>query len=292
MSKKKKQEVERRSNEEIVKATFKEEDAPKYIQAVQIASAMKKRLYGGTPDWDAMDIKDKTLFGWLRPDLYATESILIGRWNYLLDLEAACESSIESAKEYLVNTPIPQIRFLSIGADETREMFEDILGFAAKRGFVDGQAIEMFIQWFLHGVMHTGFEDISSIPDDINDYWYRNFRPQLLLYKPYDYLGDIIAASGMGKKIGFFPTPMPVVTLMTEMVFKKDRPYDSFNDPCIGTGRMAMVASNHCLDLHGMEISDIIHKACLVNMYLYVPYALGLSDVAKSAMNELRIANS
>lgn len=43
-------------------------------------------------------------------------------------------------------------------------------------------------------------------------------------------------------------------------------------DPCVGTGRLLLHASNHSLRLYGMEIDPTLCLATLVNGYLFAPW--------------------
>jgi hypothetical protein len=69
---------------------------------------------------------------------------------------------------------------------------------------------------------------------------------------------------------------------MTGMVYgldsRSDHRLDHVLDPCVGTGRMLLYASNHSLLLAGQDINFVCVRACLVNFYLYAPWgALPLS---------------
>jgi len=98
--------------------------------------------------------------------------------------------------------------------------------------------------------------------------------PALQLF-PYDYFGDLLSENVYGKKQGFFPTPHTVVEAMTRMTFpssEEDARLKSVCDPCVGTGRMLLHASNRSLRLYGMDIDDTLCKATRVNGYLFAPY--------------------
>ena len=106
--------------------------------------------------------------------------------------------------------------------------------------------------------------------------------PALQLF-PYDYFGDLLAENAYGKRQGFFPTPHTVVEAMTQMTFvsdlsegKEEQETDirlkSVCDPCVGTGRMLLHASNRSLRLYGMDIDETLCKATRVNGYLFAPW--------------------
>ena len=43
-------------------------------------------------------------------------------------------------------------------------------------------------------------------------------------------------------------------------------------DPCVGTGRMLLHASNRSVCLYGQDVNPTCVKATLVNGYLYAPW--------------------
>jgi hypothetical protein len=101
-----------------------------------------------------------------------------------------------------------------------------------------------------------------------------------LLETPYDYLGEHVATSKARgwNPTGFYPTPHSVVELMVQMLLHdtgKDgvdtRGY-KVNDPCVGSGRMLLHASNHSLCLYGQDIDPLAVSMCKINGALYVPW--------------------
>lgn len=65
---------------------------------------------------------------------------------------------------------------------------------------------------------------------------------------------------------------------MTEMLFAdafkdgEDLKSKKVCDPCAGTGRMLMYASNHSLFLYGADIDSVCVMATKVNGFLYMPW--------------------
>ena len=53
---------------------------------------------------------------------------------------------------------------------------------------------------------------------------------------------------------------------------KQDMRAETVCDPCVGTGRFLLHASNHSLRLYGCEIDPVLCKATLVNAYFYAPW--------------------
>ena len=102
---------------------------------------------------------------------------------------------------------------------------------------------------------------------------YQVFCLDALLLWPHDYWGDLLAQSAYGKGQGFYPTPHTVCEAMTRMLMDgKDCRRQSVCDPCVGTGRFLLHASNSSLSLYGMDIDPLLCQATLVNGYLYSPW--------------------
>jgi hypothetical protein len=92
---------------------------------------------------------------------------------------------------------------------------------------------------------------------------------------PYDYLGDLLAENAYGKIQGFFPTPMPVCQMMTQMVldgWDEETRVQTVCDPAVGTGRFLLTASNYSLRLYGQDIDPTMCMVTLVNGYLLAPW--------------------
>ncbi len=56
---------------------------------------------------------------------------------------------------------------------------------------------------------------------------------------------------------------------------RKERRYPrtrSVNDPCVGSGRMLLHASNHVLRLFGQDIDSLAIAMCKINGALYAPW--------------------
>ena len=66
---------------------------------------------------------------------------------------------------------------------------------------------------------------------------------------------------------------MPVARMMAAMtVGGEDARTKSVCDPCVGTGRLLLAASNHSYRLYGCDLNPTVIKATLVNGYLYAPW--------------------
>jgi hypothetical protein len=69
---------------------------------------------------------------------------------------------------------------------------------------------------------------------------------------------------------------MTVVQFMTEALMMEGyRPItEAMIDPCVGTGRMLLTASNYSVNLHGQDIDEVVLKAANINFWLYVPWLI------------------
>ena len=101
-----------------------------------------------------------------------------------------------------------------------------------------------------------------------------------------DIFGTVISDSiGKGSKwntSAFYPTPQEVCELMVQMTMSdraavhpdKDHRLLSVCDPCVGTGRMLLSASNYSVNLSGCDIDPLMVDCCAINMALYAPWGV------------------
>ena len=76
-----------------------------------------------------------------------------------------------------------------------------------------------------------------------------------------------------------FPPRMPSAEMMTQMTVNgadstngHDPRTRSIMDPCCGTGRMLLHASNYSLNLYGMDIDPLVLTITKINGALYCPW--------------------
>src|SRR5947208_12766068 len=99
-----------------------------------------------------------------------------------------------------------------------------------------------------------------------------------MLAWPYDYFGEMLSEQQNGRHQGFYPTPHCVVDMMVrinmhdEGLAGRDTRTKTVCDPCVGTGRMLMFASNFSMRLHGNDINETCVKATLCNLWMYAPW--------------------
>ena len=206
--------------------------------------------------------------GWLLPYLLLAEDSLWGRWNHWHEMMLAGR----------IIGSIPPIDWESGPA--ARRMLEASLNSITTHGSWQGwgswQVFDYFMDWLLYGFGHRGQPSLPAEPADFagaSERLYQVFNLETLLAWPHDYLGEILAENRHGQHLGFYPTPMEVARMMAAMtVGGEDARSKSVCDPCVGTGRLLLAASNHSYRLYGSDINPTVIKATLVNGYLYAPW--------------------
>ena len=136
---------------------------------------------------------------------------------------------------------------------------------------------DYFLSWLLFGLGHKGQSEPPNEPSgcqSASDRLYQVFTLDAMILWPHDYFGCLLAESSYGKSQGFYPTPHHICEFMTQMVCdnKRDMRTETVCDPCVGTGRFLLHASNHSLRLFGMDIDGTLCKATLVNGYFWAPW--------------------
>jgi hypothetical protein len=152
---------------------------------------------------------------------------------------------------------------------------------------------DYLLDWVLFGCGHPGTPELPPEPSaGASDRLYQVFDASALILCPSDYLGDVLAESQYGRRQGFFPTPHTVAECLALVDFSADQDHrlERVLDPCVGTGRLLLHASNFSLRLFGADIDATLVKACLVNGYLYAPWLVrplgwldGQGDVSEPA---------
>jgi hypothetical protein len=206
--------------------------------------------------------------GWLLPHLLQADEFLWRRWHHWYEISSAGK----------VIAPIPTIEWRKdlAGFKMLDRSLSTIMNYGDWRGWNSWRAFDYFMDWLLYGFGHKGQ---PRLPEEHPDYHgasdrlYQVFNLETLLAFPYDYFGDILAENHHGRQVGFFPTPLEVCQLMAAMNFgDEDARTKTVCDPCVGTGRMLLVASNYSYRLYGCDINPTVIKATLVNGFLYAPW--------------------
>jgi hypothetical protein len=204
-----------------------------------------------------------------------------GRWDHRLRLET----------EGFGFDDIPKIQWDqgSLSNRRARRMLEQCLDAVSNqggwRGWGSFDNFEYFMEWLLFGFGHRGHRKEPKEPSPhASERLYQLFDLGLLLLAPNDYLGDILAENAHGRHLGFFPTPLNVCEMMAMMTMgDKDLRLEMVCDPCVGTGRMLLAASNYSYQLYGMDINRTVILATLVNGFLFAPWIVAPTKFKEAA---------
>ncbi len=208
--------------------------------------------------------------GWLLPYVIAIHAHHVAvpdRWGYhLRTLEAG----------HLLDEPIPVITFgppqrmvFGLLEDWCRLIGRDCGGWNDFRALLD------WLCWAL-ALSH----EQPKLTEATNEKLYRQVNLQPLLEHPHDYLGAFVAertATGWNPT-AFYPTPHAVVECLVQMTMHdahtegRDPRSCSVCDPCVGSGRMLLHASNISLVLYGQDIDPLAIAMCKINGALYAPW--------------------
>jgi hypothetical protein len=210
--------------------------------------------------------------GFLLPYLLDFDALTYGRWDYWF--EAVTEGK-------LPDRPIPPVDFLSSADPRTRKMLETTLNIIPRHGSWQTMGgwdyFRYLLRWMLWGFGHPGYKEPEE-PDGCEGACLRVYQTLNIcawMLWPYEYLGDLLAENAYGKGQGFFPTPMDICSMMTQMLMSEsdeDMRTKTVCDPAVGTGRFLLTASNYSLRLYGQDIDPLMCMATLVNGYLFSPW--------------------
>lgn len=169
----------------------------------------------------------------------------------------------------MLDEPIPQIAFgppdnkvFSRLHDWSRLIGQDCGGWSDFRILLD---------WMCWGLSLA--HDEPHLSEEVNGRLYRQVDLTPMLETPHGYLGEYVAAgkSRGWNPTGFYPTPHNVVECMVRMLLH-DTTQDGHDsrtlsvcDPCVGSGRMLLHASNLSLCLFGQDIDPLAVAMCKIN---------------------------
>ena len=175
----------------------------------------------------------------------------------------------------LLDEDIPPLSICNAGDKEVFKSIDSWLRLV-DRYWSGWTALEKLLDWFLWGFGHSKVEPAFS--PELNESLYRNVNIGPMLVAPYDYWGEWIALQrGEWNPNAFYPTPHSIVEFMVQAVCH-DSPEDlrvkTVYEPCVGSGRMLMHASNYSLRLYGVDKDATLVKVTYVNGALYVPWIL------------------
>ena len=210
--------------------------------------------------------------GFLLPYLLDFDALTYRRWDYWFE-------AMEAGS--LPERPIPPVDWLGSADPRTRKMIETTLDAIPRHGSWQTMGgwdyFRYLVRWMLWGFGHPGYGEPEE-PDGCEGASMRVYQVLNIcawMLWPFDYFGDLLAENAYGKKQGFFPTPMDVCLMMTEMLMgnaDEDLRAKTVCEPAVGTGRFLLTASNYSLRLYGQDIDPTLCMACLVNGYLFAPW--------------------
>jgi hypothetical protein len=211
--------------------------------------------------------------GWLLPTLILTDLKETARWDYWFTcMEAGT----------LPDAPLPPVYFLGTPHKDTLKMLTDSLdaisghGKDSHLGWSSSTYFRFFTEWLLFGLGQKGSETPPADPmgcTGASDRLLEVFDLPLLLKHPYDYIGDLLSECAYGRHNSFYPTPHPVCEFMVRMLMLgEDNRTKTVCDPCTGTGRLLLHASNYSMRLFGMDIDQLMCQIALVNGYFFAPW--------------------
>lgn len=194
------------------------------------------------------------------------------RWGYLAETILRGE---------FLDDPIPQVEFLK-PADRGVQQVQDEI-----RLYIDlmrDKRIYKFVEWLAWalGVNDPNDDFISA---DEKETLYRKVNLLTWLQYPADHLGIVYSRSlrGRAKYVNgnaFFPTPQSVTDCMAAMLqhdVKKtmnETRHLSVNDPCVGSGRFLLTASNFSMNLSGQDIDRTAIAITMINGVLFAPWMI------------------
>jgi hypothetical protein len=171
--------------------------------------------------------------------------------------------------------PIPQLGIAHAPDRTVFKAIEDSVRLIDHDGH-GGSAVDKLLDWFLWGFGHARMPP-PDFSEELNERLYMQVNIGPMLVTPYDYLGEWIGMQKSGwNPNAFYPTPHSVVECMVRMTMDHDEDTrgNKVMDPCVGSGRMLIHASNFSLRLYGTDIDPAMVKLTLVNGGLYVPWIL------------------
>jgi hypothetical protein len=208
--------------------------------------------------------------GWLLPYVILLHEgcpAVGDRWGYQL-------RTLEAGR--LLDEPIPRIKF----GEADQRVFGLLRHWSSLVAWDCGgwSDFRSLLDWLSWGLFVS--KERPRLSDEVAVKLYKEVNLIPFLERPYDYLGAYVAqnkARGWNPT-SFYPTPHCVVELMVQMGFHdalaegRDIRRMSVCDPCVGSGRMLLHASNFSLRLFGQDIDPLAVQMCLLNGALYAPW--------------------
>lgn len=166
--------------------------------------------------------------------------------------------------------PYPKIEFAEVFPDQAppMKMLRDCLR-------PTGARFEDLIEWALY---KCGAFDIRNPPrradQDLLSHWEKTFDLKIMLDHPGDWLGHFyevhVASASLRSATGFFSSPAALCKLMVSL--NPPGLTESVHEPCCGSGRILMAASNYSVNLSGNDVNPTLCRIAELNGWIYVPW--------------------
>jgi len=220
-------------------------------------------------------IKPYRYKAWLTPYIQgwsgqiAAENGVVDRWTWHLT----------NLLNERVDGPIPQLTFAEpfSGAKAALKAHTTLIDLIERQSG-SWSALHDYLRWFAWatGVIR---EPQHNFTDELETALYKACNVTEMLRTPADCFGYLLSEyKGSGKRnpTAFYPTPTNVVQMMTLMTFgsepQPEHLMQSVCDPCVGTGRMLLLASNYSVRLYGTDIDLSCVLATKINGALFAPW--------------------
>ena len=274
------------------------------INRYRLRQIMKTKYQGNFNKKLDPNLKRDLKHGWLLPYIGEIDRILWGRWDYWARCNAMPEHAyyrlqmepalallenrpIEALPKFVIEEtlpkePIPQIEWeysplVSKMLDRTLDSIPNSGTWRSWGGSRD--YIRYFLKWAFYGFGHPKQPELPAEPrhcEGASMRLYQLFDAGLMQLFPEDYWGRLIpeiTSKSSQQASGFFPTPLHLMELMTNLIsdHESDRT-STFYEPCVGTGSAMLAISNHCLSGIGQDIDSLLLDCALFQNYLYAPW--------------------
>lgn len=214
--------------------------------------------------------------GWLLPELLWLDATYQGRYELWHCTKTQTNLTLETLAR---PEPIPFLKPGDAGFDKTLTMLKACFSAAGGDSQRPGmREVGYLARWILFSLGHpyqTRPPTMDNGPAGAKRTRLEHeFDLSQLIRFPSDYFGHLLALSKYGQRhTSFYPTLQPVSALMAELGHQVDqcsKPMRIF-DPCLGTGRLALEASNYARALVGWERDRPLLEVALANFMLYAP---------------------
>jgi hypothetical protein len=197
------------------------------------------------------------------------------RWGYYIATREA---------GHLLSEPIPQTHFGDHGSPAGVQARKDLERWVERIYQETGSwsALSRLVEWLAFGLAVSS--ERPAFSPELDEWLYRNVDIGPMLLAPSDYLGAYLSDTKVNKynSTGFYPTPHEVVEMMTVMTMHdvghgplpdgRDPRTATVCDPCVGSGRFLLAASNFSFCLYGMDIDGLVCMITRINAALYAPW--------------------